>query len=84
MKLWNIKKKCCCGLRQPREGAIIDSSHALIGTSLSTICACLQVHDCVEQTLLFVPVAVKWAAQCEFIVVKKAEKKDSRLGSNSC
>lgn len=33
------------------------------------------MHDCVEQTLLFVPVAVKWAAQCEFIVVKKAEKK---------
>lgn len=27
-------------LQQPLEGTIIDTSHALIGTSLSTICAC--------------------------------------------
>lgn len=64
-----IKEKCCCGLQRPLEGTGIDSSHALIGTSLSTICACLQVPDCVEQTLLFVP--LKWTVQCEFMAVKK-------------
>ncbi len=69
----SIKKKKIyfCGLQQPLEGVITDGSHALIGTSLSTICACLQVHDCVEQTLLFVFVAVKWTVQCEFMTVKK-------------
>lgn len=62
-------------LQQPLEGTIIDRSHALIGTSLSTICACLRVLDCVEQSLLFVPLAVKWTAQCDFMAVK--EEKNS-------
>lgn len=71
----HIQRIYCCGLQQPLEGAVMDSSHALIGTSLSTICACLQVHDCVEQTLLFVPVAVKWTVQHEFTAVRKYKKK---------
>lgn len=62
------------GQQQPPEGAVIDGSHALIGTSLSTICACLQVHDCVEQTLLFVLVAVKWTV-CTVQVYDSPDKR---------